>query len=186
MNNPTIEITTGDIADVATLQAEAYVVAANNELWMGSGVAGALKRAAGESVEQEALARAPIEVGDAIVTSAGSMPAPAKILIHAAAMGFTDRTQIYASAETVTSATQRSLELCAEHEITSVVFPALGTGIGGLEIDECANAMCTAIAAFPSESTALQRVIFVVTNEERANLFRESAAAAGLALAATT
>jgi O-acetyl-ADP-ribose deacetylase len=180
MHTLKIEITTGDIADVATLKAEAYVVAANNELWMGSGVAGALKRAAGDAVEQEALAQAPIEVGDAIVTSAGNMPEPARILIHAAAMGFTDRTQIYASRETVSATTRRSLELCAEHDISSVVFPALGTGVGALEVAECADAMCATIAAFAQEESTLQRVVFVVTNEERAGLFRQAAESHGL------
>ena len=180
MNTPTIEITTGDIADVATLQAEAYVVAANNELWMGSGVAGALKKAAGEAVEQEATAQAPIEVGEAIVTSAGSMPAPAKLLIHAAAMGFTDRTQIYASRETVSATTRRSLELCAEHGINSVVFPALGTGIGGLEVEDCADAMCSTISELSRGGIPLQRIVFVVTNEERAGMFRIAAESHGL------
>jgi O-acetyl-ADP-ribose deacetylase len=180
MSSLNIEVFTGDIADVEALQAEAYVVAANNELWMGSGVAGALKRAAGDAVEQEALAQAPIDVGSAIVTSAGAMPAPAKILIHAAAMGFTDRTQIYASRETVSATTRRSLELCNEHGITSIVFPALGTGIGGLELEDCADAMCTTISSFAQEATSLQRIIFVVTNVERAGLFRNAASSHGL------
>ena len=173
MTGTQVEVVAGDIADFATQQAEAYVVAANNELWMGSGVAGALKRVAGEAVEQEAVAQAPIEVGDAVVTGAGQMPAPARILIHAAAMGFTDRTQIYASVETVSAATRRCLELCEEHGITSVVFPALGTGVGALEIEECARAMCAAITDHFADGSQVQRISVVVTNEERAGIFRQ-------------
>jgi len=177
MTGTQIEVVAGDIADFATHQAEAYVVAANNELWMGSGVAGAIKRAAGDEVEQEALALAPIDVGDAVVTSAGRMPPPARMLIHAAAMGFTDRTQIYASAETVSAATRHCLDLCNEHGISSVVFPALGTGVGALEVEECADAMCSAIADHLAAESHLNRIRIVVTNEERANVFRQHAQA---------
>ena len=180
MSDTQVEIRTGDIADVETLQAEAYVVAANNELWMGSGVAGAIKRAAGDEVEREAMALGPIEVGDAIVTSAGNMPPPARILIHAAAMGFTDRTQIYASSETVSAVTSRCLQLCQEHNITSIVFPALGTGVGGLEIEGCADAMSSAIADHLQEDGALRRIVIMVTNDERASIFEDRLRSRGL------
>jgi O-acetyl-ADP-ribose deacetylase (regulator of RNase III) len=180
MTGTQIEVVVGDIADVASHQADAYVVAANNELWMGSGVAGALKRAAGEAVEQEAIAQGPIEVGDAILTSSGQMTPPTKALIHAAAMGFTDRTQIYASKETVSATTRRSLELCDEHGLTSIVFPALGTGIGALEQEDCAEAMCAAIASYLSAESGITRICFVVTNDERAAIFQKHIDARGL------
>lgn len=175
-----IEVVVGDIADVAAHQAEAYVVAANNELWMGSGVAGALKRAAGDAVEREAIAQGPIQVGDAVVTSSGQMPPPTKALIHAAAMGFTDRTQIYASKETVSATTRRSLELCDEHGLTSVVFPALGTGVGALEHEDCAEAMCATMASYLSADSGITRIRFVVTNAERAAIFQAQIDAHGL------
>jgi O-acetyl-ADP-ribose deacetylase (regulator of RNase III) len=174
----TLEVIEADIADVAALGCEAYVNAANNELWMGAGVAGALKRAAGEAVEREAIAQGPIEVGDAVVTSAGQMPPPARAIIHAAAMGFTDRTQIYASPETVAAATRRALQLADEHRLTSVAFPALGTGVGGLDIEVCAAAMVNAVREHRDAGTSIQRVVFVVrgTNatdqQPRANIFR--------------
>lgn len=167
-----LEAVVGDIADVGEHQAEAYVVAANNELWMGAGAAGALKRAAGEGVEREAVAQGPIEVGDAVVTGAGTMPAPAKGLIHAAAMGFTDRTQIYASAESVAAATQRALQLCDERGWRSIVLPALGTGVGGLEFDEAAAAMASTARNYLDSGSGIERVRFVVTNEERRETFQ--------------
>lgn len=180
MSGTQIEVVVGDIADVAAHQAEAYVVAANNELWMGSGVAGALKRAAGDAVEGEAIAQGPIEVSDAILTGSGQMAPPTRALIHAAAMGFTDRTQIYASKETVSSATRHALELCDEHGFASVVFPALGTGIGGLEQEDCAEAMCSTIAGYLSPESGIQRIRFVVTNDERAAIFQHQIDAHGL------
>ncbi len=167
-----VDVVVGDIADAERHQAEAYVVAANNELWMGSGVAGALKRAAGDEVQREAMAQGPIEVGDAVVTSAGRMPPPARALIHAAAMGFTDRTQIYATADSVRRATQRVLQLCESHGFRSVVFPALGTGVGGLDEATCASAMVGAVTRHLAAGSRIEGVRFVVTNPERAALFQ--------------
>lgn len=169
-----VSVVVGNIADFDQHQAEAYVVAANNELWMGAGVAGALKSAAGEPVEQEAVEQGPIAVGDAVVTGAGKMPPPAKALIHAASMGFTDRTQIYASVETVRNATKRTLERCDEHRLKSVVFPALGTGVGGLEMEAAATAMASAINEHIQADTGIERVIIAVTNDERKAVFEEA------------
>lgn len=175
---PHIDVVAGDIADVATHQAEAYVNAANNELWMGSGVAGALKRAAGEDVEREAVAQGPIDVGQAVLTSAGRMPPPARAIIHAAAMGFTDRTQIYASEESVATATRASLQLCEQHGLRSVVFPALGTGVGGLDERSCARAMVGAVRQHLAAGSVIERVRFVVTTPERVAIFESAIDAA--------
>src|SRR5262245_38949080 len=81
--------------DISQAQVDAVVNAANNHLWMGSGVAGALKRAGGSDIEREAVAKGPIAVGEAVVTGAGTLPA--RYVIHAAAMGLdliTDRSKI--------------------------------------------------------------------------------------------
>ncbi|MEX1158483.1 MAG: macro domain-containing protein [Thermomicrobiales bacterium] len=178
----TLEVIEADIADVVAIGCEAYVNAANNELWMGAGVAGALKRAAGDAVEREAVAQGPIEVGDAVVTSAGQMPAPARAIIHAATMGFTDRTQIYASPESVTAATRRALQLCDARGLTSIAFPALGAGVGGLEIDACATAMVTAVHEHLTAGSGIDRVVFVVRGAgfpgqpSRAEVFRNEIA----------
>ncbi|MFW6075024.1 MAG: macro domain-containing protein [Chloroflexota bacterium] len=169
-----VTVAVSSIADYEQHGAEAYVVAANNELWMGAGVAGALKSAAGESVEQEAIAQGPIEVGDAVITSAGTVPPPARALIHAASMGFTDRTQIYASVDTVRAATKRSLERCEEHGLKSVVFPALGTGVGGLDFEDAAHAMAEAIRDHLEHGTQVERIIIAVTNEERKATFENA------------
>jgi O-acetyl-ADP-ribose deacetylase (regulator of RNase III) len=171
---PRVDVVVGDIADVASLQAEAYVNAANNELWMGSGVAGALKRAAGQQVEDEAMRQGPIAVGDAVLTSAGQMPSPARAIIHAVAMGFTERTLVYATEETVAAATRRALELCDAHGLLSVALPALGTGVGGLDEAACAAAMVSAVRDALQRPSRLQRVRFVVTNTERAAIFQRA------------
>ncbi|MCO5175974.1 MAG: macro domain-containing protein [Thermomicrobiales bacterium] len=169
---PIVDVIVGDIADVATHQAEVYVNAANNELWMGAGVAGALKRAAGTVVEEEAMAQGPIEVGNVVLTSAGAMPAPARAIIHAAAMGFTDRTQIYASPESVASTTRKALDLCDANHYGSIVLPALGTGVGGLDDTDCATAMVSALRDHLAAGSDLQRIRFIVRTPERAEVFR--------------
>src|SRR4029453_15452351 len=70
--------------NITALEVDAIANAANNHLWMGSGVAGAIKRAGGEEIEREAVAQGPIEVGDAIATGAGQLPA--RWVIHGAVM----------------------------------------------------------------------------------------------------
>ena len=84
-----IEVVRGDITKADT---EMIVNAANNNFWMGSGVAGAIKAAGGEGIEQEAMAKGPVMPGEAIYTGAGRLPY--RGVIHAAVMGQDLRTQI--------------------------------------------------------------------------------------------
>ena len=133
------ERVTVELGDIAQADAEAVVNAANNELWMGSGVAGALKRAGGAAIEQEAVRQGPIEVGGSVITSAGNLPA--LHVIHAAAMA-PGRPAI---AESVFAATKSALRLAWERDIDSIAFPALGTGVGGLSFAACAEQMYAAI-----------------------------------------
>lgn len=154
-----LEIQQGDIshADV-----DAVVNAANNHLWMGAGVAGALKRAGGPEIEREAVSKGPIEIGEAVVTSGGKLHA--KYVIHAAAMGqdlATDRSKI-------AMATRNSLARAGELRVESIAFPALGTGVGGFPAEAAADAMiteCTAVAK-TGGAPSLKRIIFVLFSED--------------------
>ena len=76
--------------DITELSVDAIVNAANNELEMGGGVAGAIKRKGGKTIEDEAVAKGPIEIGGAIATSAGSLKS--RYVIHAATMGMDFKT----------------------------------------------------------------------------------------------
>ena len=100
-----LEVVEGDITE---LDVDAVANAANNELWMGAGVAGAIKRAGGSEIEQEAVAQAPIAVGQAIATGAGNLRA--KHVVHAAVMG----QDLQTSAELISQATRRTLEVADE------------------------------------------------------------------------
>jgi O-acetyl-ADP-ribose deacetylase len=162
------------VADITTAGTDAIVNAANNELWMGSGVAGAIKRAGGEVIEREAVSKGPIAVGGAVATGAGSLPHRA--VIHAAAMGFQEGRMISATAETVRRATASSLRVADELGVTSIAFPALGTGVGGLDLAACAREMVGAVrehvAAHPG--CPLERVIFVIRNDEALPVFEDA------------
>jgi O-acetyl-ADP-ribose deacetylase (regulator of RNase III)/membrane-associated phospholipid phosphatase len=148
----TINIKKGDITDAET---DAIVNAANNALWMGSGVAGAIKRKGGGEIEKEAVAKGPIEIGAAVETTAGKLPF--KYVIHAAGMGEdlkTDRNKVY-------WATKSSLELADRLGLSSLAFPAIGTGVGGMSLDECAEVMLGTVRELEGTLTVLQRVEFI-------------------------
>jgi O-acetyl-ADP-ribose deacetylase (regulator of RNase III) len=145
--------------DIAQQDAEAIVNAANNHLWMGAGVAGAIKRAGGQEIEREAVAKGPIPIGEAAVTGAGRLKA--RYVIHAAVMGRDLRTD----ADKIRQATQNSLRRADELALKSVAFPALGTGVGGFPLEECARIMLDVVHGHSASGTSLEHVVFVLYDE---------------------
>ena len=160
-----IELSVVD-GDITALEVDAIANAANNALWMGSGVAGAIKRAGGEEIEREAVANGPIEVGDAVATGAGLLPA--KWVIHGAVMGQDLRT----AADLVRRTTGSCLRVADELGAESLALPAFGTGVGGFPLDECAAIMVGAVRSY--EPGSLRRVVFAVFGEDAARAFREA------------
>src|SRR5688500_15156985 len=138
-------------SDIAALEVDAIANAANNHLWMGAGVAGAIKRAGGEEIEREAVAKGPIALGDAVVTGAGRLTA--KWVVHGAVMGQDLRTD----GELVRKTTARCLEVAEEAGARSLALPAFGTGVGGFPLEDCARIMIDAVRAY--ETTTLERVV---------------------------
>jgi len=163
IGNGEIEVVKGDITEATT---EAIVNAANNHLWMGAGVAGAIKRKGGSEIEREAVSKGPIKVGEAVITGAGKLKA--KYVIHAAGMGQDLRTDAHKVKET----TRNSLKLAESHEISSVAFPAIGTGVGGFPLERCAEIMIGEAASFLEKSKHLQKVVFVLFDEPAADAFQ--------------
>jgi O-acetyl-ADP-ribose deacetylase (regulator of RNase III) len=147
-----IEIIEGDITQVA---ADVLVNAANNHLWMGAGVAGALKKTGGREIEEEAMRKGPVAVGEVVVTSPGRLPA--KYIIHAAVMGQDLRT----NAVIVGQATINALREADQLGVRSIALPALGTGVGGFPMAECARIMISAARAY-SPQNHLEKVFFVL------------------------
>ena len=152
-----MEIVVGDIAAEAV---DAVVNAANSELWMGSGVAGALKRLGGEEIEREAMLRGPIRAGEAVETGAGRLPA--RYVIHAAAMGPDLRT----SATLVQGAATSALAVASRLGLARVSMPALGTGVGGFPMPECGRIMRRVLEASTHAPTSVSLVRFVLRSPE--------------------
>jgi O-acetyl-ADP-ribose deacetylase len=158
-----LEVVDGDIAG---LEVDAVANAANDHLWMGAGVAGALKRAGGDEIEREAMAHGPIPVGTAVATSAGRLPA--RYVIHGAVMGQDLRT----SADLVARTTRACLALADELGCRSLALPAFGTGVGGFPLDDCARIMVETARAFSARS--LERVVFAVLGNDAYASFSSS------------
>jgi O-acetyl-ADP-ribose deacetylase (regulator of RNase III) len=145
--------------DIAHQDADAIVNAANNRLWMGAGVAGAIKHAGGQEIEREAVAKGPVPIGEAVVTGAGRLKA--RHVIHAAVMGQDLRTD----ADKIRQATQNSLQRADELRLKSIAFPALGTGVGGFSLEECARIMLDVLRGHSVAGSSLERVVFVLYDE---------------------
>ena len=159
-----IELFQGDITQ---LELDALVNAANNHLWMGAGVAGAIKRAGGSQIEAEAMSKGPVAIGEAVVTGAGNLKA--KYIIHAAVMG----PGLTTDADKIRQATRNSLFRAEELGIENIAFPALGTGVGGFPVDECARIMVGEVLAYPSDKTGLEKVVFALFDERSYRVFQQ-------------
>lgn len=146
--------------DITGIEVDAIVNAANNHLWMGAGVAGAIKRKGGKEIEDEAMKKAPIPVGEAVVTSSGKLKA--KYVIHAAVMG----QDLMTNEEYIRSATLSSLKRAEELKIESIAFPAFGTGVGGFPTDRCARIMLDVVKDFSKKKKYLKEIIFVLFDKE--------------------
>jgi O-acetyl-ADP-ribose deacetylase (regulator of RNase III) len=160
-----LEVREGDIAGV---EADAVANAANDRLWMGAGVSGAIKQAGGEEIEREAVALGPIELGDAVATGAGRLNA--RHVVHGAVMGQDLRT----SEDLVRRTTRRCLEVADELGARTLALPAFGTGVGGLPLETCAGAMVGEVRAF--EPASLERIVFAVYGAEAERIFSEAVA----------
>jgi O-acetyl-ADP-ribose deacetylase (regulator of RNase III) len=165
-----IEIREGDITAQPDL--DAIVNAANTELWMGSGVAGAIARRGGPEIEREAVAKGPVRLGEAVATTAGNLPN--RFVIHAAAMGYRAEDHLVPKREGSLSsepiirlATTGSLAVADRLGCRSIAFPALATGVGGFPIDECAQVMIDAALGYADEhaDSNIEKVVFVLFGE---------------------
>lgn len=152
----------GDITD---LPFEAIVNAANTHLTMGAGVAGAIKRQGGASIEEEAVSKGPVPVGEAVVTGAGALPA--RHVIHAAVMG----QDLGTDAAKVRAATRNALLRAEELGLESIAFPALGTGVGGLDPDRSARVMVSEARRHLARGANLAEVAFVLFDDRGFSAF---------------
>jgi O-acetyl-ADP-ribose deacetylase (regulator of RNase III) len=161
-----IEVVQGDITDQ---EVDAIVNAANNNLWMGTGVAGAIVRHGGAGIEAEAIAQGPIQIGAAVITGGGTLPA--NHVIHAAAMG----QDLATDGQKIHDATISALELAEANNLESIAFPAIGTGVGRFPANECARIMIAAARERATAENAVPLVRFVLFDEPGYQAFRDAA-----------
>ena len=151
--------------DITEADVDAIVNAANSSLVLGAGVAGAIAAKGGPSIQAECDAVGPIEVGDAIVTAAGDLPA--RHLIHAAGMPHGG----VATEQSIRSSVRRSLELARERACRSIAIPAIGAGIGGFSEQRCAEILVEEVRQHLAGETTLEEVRFVLFGEPTYRIF---------------
>lgn len=157
-----MELRQGDITDVAV---DAVVNAANTQLLLGAGVAGAIRRKGGPSIQRECDAIGPIALGEAAITTAGNLPA--RYVIHAASMSLGGET----TARSLRDAVRASLGRAEEKGLKGIAFPAIGTGVAGFPLDECARIMFAAVLEHLAGKTSLEKVSFVLFGDDAYRTF---------------
>ena len=168
IRNTGIRIIQGDITG---LEVDAIVNAANNELVMGGGVAGAIKRKGGKGIEGEAVKKGPIEIGGAVSTSAGSLPA--KYVIHAATMGLDFKTD----EARIRSSCANALKEAEKLNVSSIAFPALGCGVGGFPEIGAAKIMAQEVLRhiwFDFPDSSLKEITFALFNKSAYDIFNKN------------
>ena len=159
-----VELVKGDITE---LEVDAIVNAANSRLKMGGGVAGAILRKGGWSIQEECDKIGYCPVGGAVITGAGKLKA--KYVIHAVGprMGEGDEDR------KLRNATLNSLKLAEKHGIKSIAFPAISTGIFGFPKDRCAKIMLRTAIDYLKAGSSIERVVFCLYDDETYQIFAE-------------
>lgn len=164
--NERILIQQGDITD---MEVDAIVNAANNDLILGAGVAGAILRKGGQTIQEECNEIGSIPVGYAAITGAGKLKA--RYVIHAASMGLGD---VPTTSKTLRTSTAHSLRLAAEHKLKTIAFPAIGTGVSGFPMDECAQIMLSEAVQHLKGETSLETIYFVLFDSRARETFQRT------------
>jgi O-acetyl-ADP-ribose deacetylase (regulator of RNase III) len=165
MSAPSVLIIAGDLVEQ---RVDAIVNAANNELLLGGGVAGAIRTRGGPAIQRECDAHGPVSVGDAAITGGGELPA--RYVIHAASMQLGGRT----TAESLRSSMDHAFRLAREHSVRTIAIPAVGTGIAGFPMDECARVMAGCVERALAEGWNPEEIRFVLFGEGARSTFDEA------------
>jgi O-acetyl-ADP-ribose deacetylase len=142
--------------DLTEMETDAIVNAANNDLQHGGGVAGAIRRKGGDTIQRESNQIGSIPVGGAAITSGGKLKA--RYVIHAASMQLGGQT----TAQALRSSTAHSLRIAAEKGLKTIAFPAVGTGIAGFPMERCAEIMLREVNEHIRQGSSLEKVYFVL------------------------
>jgi O-acetyl-ADP-ribose deacetylase len=165
MPAPRILIIAGDLVEQ---EVDAIVNAANNDLILGGGVAAAIRSRGGPAVQEECDAHGPVEIGEAALTGAGELHA--RYVIHAASMGLGGGT----SATTLRSSMDHAFRIAREHSVKTIAIPAVGTGIAGFPMEDCAVVMADSLTRAVAEGWEPVEVRFVLFGEGARHSFEMS------------
>ncbi len=157
INQSILELVQGDITEMET---DAIVNAANVQLLLGGGVAGAIRRKGGASIQEDCKRIGGTHVGGAVITTGGNLKA--KHVIHAVG----PRMGEGGEDGKLKDATLNSLKIADQHHLQSISFPAISTGIFGYPLDRCARVMLSTAVEYLKGKTGLRRVVFCLFGEE--------------------
>lgn len=153
--------------DLTEADVDAIVNAANNDLQLGGGVAGAIRRQGGPQIQEECDRIGTVPIGEAALTTGGKLKA--RYVIHAASMQLGGRT----TADALRASTRNALARAAEKGLKSIAFPAVGTGIAGFSMRECAEIMLDEVVKHLKEKTSIEKVFFVLFDKPALETFRQ-------------
>jgi O-acetyl-ADP-ribose deacetylase len=157
--------------DLTESKVDAIVNAANTNLWLGAGVAGAIRRAGGPAIQAECDRIGPVKLGKAAITGGGQLAAP--YVIHAASMNLGGG----ATESSIREATRNSLRVANERGLRSIAFPAIGTGVAGFPLERCAEVMVTEVQKHLRSASSIRTIEFVLYDEAALKAFEKVFAA---------
>ena len=162
INNRVLELLDGDLTEMDT---DAIVNAANAQLILGGGVAGAIKRKVGPQIQAECYKIGGTFVGGAVITTGGNLKA--NHVIHAVGprMGEGDEDQ------KLRNATLNSLKLVDQNNLRSISIPAISTGIFGFPIGRCAEIMLKTTIDYLQGQTGIEKIVFCLFGKESYEVF---------------
>jgi len=165
INNRVLELVKGDITEMET---DAIINAANAQLILGGGVAGAIRRKGGPTIQEECNKIGGTYVGGAVITTGGNLKA--KYVIHAVGprMGEGDEDN------KLKNATLNSLKVANENSLKSIAFPAISTGIFGYPLDCCADIMLSETINYLTGETGLEKVVFCLYDQPAYDVFNNT------------
>lgn len=155
-------------SDLTEMDVDAIVNAANNDLQLGGGVAGAIRRKGGAKIQRECDAIGSIPVGGAAITSGGQLKA--KHVIHAASMSLGSNT----TSQSLRASTAHSLGIAAQNHFKTIAFPAVGTGIAGFPMRDCAEIMLAEALKHLRGPTSLEKIFFVLFDADSLAIFQRA------------
>ncbi len=164
VSNSILELTEGDITE---LQTDSIVNAANAQLVLGGGVAGAIRRKGGPEIQKECNKIGGTFTGGAVITTGGNLKA--KYVIHAVGPRMGEGSED----EKLKNATLNSLKLADEKNLKSIAFPAISTGIFGFPIQRCAEIMLSITIDYLKGQTKLEKVLFCLYSQDSYNIFEK-------------